>query len=70
MEVETGDLVAGVLMLVFTLVGLVLASGATDDEMYVFGLSLTAFAATFFFGLIRRHFDKAEAHARAEKPHV
>lgn len=70
MEVEAGDRVAGAMMLVFGLVGLVLASGATDNEMYVFGLSLAGFAAVFVVGLIRRHFDKAEMHARGEDWHV
>ena len=70
MEVETGDLVAGAIMAVSGLIGLVLASGATDNEMYVFGLSLAGFAAAFIFGLIRRHYDKAEMHGRGENPHV
>lgn len=70
MEVETGDLVAGAIMLVAGLLGLILASSATDNEMYVFGLSLAAFAAVFVVGLIRRHYDKAEAHARGENRHV
>ena len=70
MEVEAGDIVAGAMMLVFCLIGLVLASGATDDEMYVFGLSLAGFAAVFIVGLIRRHYDKAEKHVRGEDWHV
>ena len=70
MEVETGDLVAGAIMAVSGLIGLVLASGATDNEMYVFGLSLAGFAAAFIFGLIRRHYDKAEMLGRGENPHV
>ena len=69
MEVETGDLIVGAMMVVFGLIGLTLASGATDNEMYVFGLSLTGFAAVFGFGLIRRHYDKAEAYARKENGH-
>ncbi len=70
MEVETGDIVVGAMMLVFGLIGLVLASGATDNEMYVFGLSLAGFAAAFVVGLIRRHYDKAEAYQRGENWHV
>ncbi len=70
MQVEAGDLVAGAMMLVFGFIGLVLASGATDNEMYVFGLSLTGFAAVFGFGLIKRHYDKAQMHARGEDWHV
>ena len=69
MEVETSDLIVGTMMAIFGLVGLVLASGATDNEMYVFGLSLAGFAAIFGVGLIRRHYDKAEAYARQESRH-
>ncbi len=70
MEIETSDLIVGAMMLVFGLIGLVLASGATDDEMYVFGLSLAGFAAVFIAGLIRGHYDKAEAYRRGENRHV
>jgi len=64
MTVEASDLFTGLLMAVLGLVGLVLASGAHDDEMYLFGLSLAGFATLFVFGLIRRHYDRADA-ARA-----
>ncbi len=70
MEVETSDVIVGVMMLIFGLVGLTLASGAADDEMYVFGLSLVGFAAIFGGGLIKRHFDKVEARLRGEHHHV
>jgi hypothetical protein len=49
------------MMTVFGLVGLILASGAMDNEMYVFGLSLFGFACVFDFGLLRRHFDRMES---------
>ena len=42
----TGDLVAG------ALAAGSMAAGATDNEIYVFGLSLTGFASVFFVGLI------------------
>ena len=70
MDIEVGDLVVGLLVAVLGLIGLVLASGALDDEMYLFGLSLAGFAALFELGLIRRHFDRQEAvrvHAAAER---
>ncbi len=51
----------GLLVLVLGLVGLVLASGALDDGMYVFGLSLAGFAVVFDLGIVKRHFDRAEA---------
>ena len=61
MEIEPSDLIVGLLMAAFGLIGLILASGAMDDEMFVFGLSLFGFACVFDFGLLRRHFDKREA---------
>jgi hypothetical protein len=65
MDIEPSDLIVGLLMTVFGLTGLMLASGAMDDEMYVFGLSLFGFAVVFVLGLIRRYFDKLLT-ARAE----
>jgi hypothetical protein len=38
-----------------------MASGALDDAMYVFGLSLAGFAAVFNIGLVKRHFDRQDA---------
>ena len=53
MDIEPSDFITGLLMLVFGIVGLFLASGAMDDEMYVFGLTLFGFAMAFEFGLLR-----------------
>ena len=64
MGIEPSDLIVGLLMGAFGLIGLILASGAMDDEMLVFGLSLFGFACVFDFGLLRRHFDKREASRR------
>ncbi|MCC6719698.1 MAG: hypothetical protein IT555_17590 [Acetobacteraceae bacterium] len=61
MHEQTGDLVVGLLVLVLGLAGLVMASGALDDGMYVFGLSLAVFAAVFDIGLVKRHFDRMES---------
>jgi hypothetical protein len=61
MDIEPSDLIVGLLMAVLGLIGLILASGAMDDEMLVFGLSLFGFACVFDIGLLRRHFDKQEA---------
>jgi hypothetical protein len=61
MGFEPSDLVVGLLMTAFGLTGLILASGAMDNEMYVFGLSLFGLAIAFDFGLLRRHFDRLEA---------
>lgn len=61
-----------VLVLVLGLTGLVLASGALDDEMYVFGLSLAGFGVVFDLGLVKRHFDRLDAarHAGRGGSHV
>jgi hypothetical protein len=61
MDIDTSDLIVGLLMTAFGIIGLILASGAMDNEMYVFGLGLFAFAVVFDLGLIRRHFDRQEA---------
>jgi hypothetical protein len=60
MDEDAGAVVVGAMMAVFGLIGLFLAAGAVDDEMYVFGLSLCGFAVCFEFGLIRRHFDRQD----------
>ena len=64
MNEERSDLLIGLLMGVLGLIGLLAASGARDNEMYVFGLSLAGFATVFVLGLIRRHYDRVDA-ARA-----
>jgi hypothetical protein len=61
MDIEPSDFIVGLLMAALGLIGLILASGAMDDGMYVFGLSLFGFACVFVFGLLRKHFDKWEA---------
>jgi hypothetical protein len=61
MDIEPSDLIVGLLVAALGLTGLILASGAMDDGMYVFGFSLFVFACVFEFGLMRRHFDKREA---------
>jgi hypothetical protein len=62
MDIEPSDLIVGLLMAVFGLIGLILASGAMDGEMFVFGLSLFGFACVFVLGLVRRHFDRLETN--------
>ena len=61
MDIDPSDFIVGLLMTVFGVIGLILASGAMDNEMYVFGLALFGFAVLFDLGLIRRHFDRQEA---------
>jgi hypothetical protein len=69
MHEQTSDLVVGLLVLFLGLVGLVMASGALDDAMYVFGMSLAGFAVVFDMGLVKRYFDRQDA-ARQEGGHV
>jgi hypothetical protein len=61
MDIEPSDLIVGLMTFGLGLLGLILASGAMDDGMYVFGLSLFGFACVFVLGLIRRHFDRLDA---------
>ena len=63
MEVDPGDIVVGLMVTGFGFAGLFLAAGSLDDEMYVFGMSLTAFAVAFVLGLVARHFDRAPTSA-------
>jgi hypothetical protein len=73
MGIEASDLIVGLMMLVFGVVGLFLGAGAVDNEMYVFGLALFAFACLFIIGLVRAHYNRQEAAlamARAgDRPH-
>lgn len=61
MDIEASDLIIGLLMAALGLLGLLLASGAHDVEIYLFGLSLAGWAVVFVFGLIRRHYDRIDA---------
>ena len=70
MNIEPSDLIVGLLMTAFGLIGLILASGAYDAEMYVFGFSLFGFACVFVAGLVRRHFDRLDAARAASDRHV
>jgi len=69
MDLDPSDLIVGLLMAAFGITGLILASGAMDNEMYVFGLSLFGFAGLFEFGLIRRHFDRLDAVGAESRQH-
>ena len=60
-----GDIIVGVFVALLGLVGLVLAAGALDQEMYVFGLSLAVFAGAFDWGLALKFIRRMEA-ARVE----
>ena len=49
MESNVSDLVVGLMMAVFGLIGLFLVAGAADIEMYVFGLALSGVRRLFRF---------------------
>jgi hypothetical protein len=59
------DWILGLVMAVFAVLGLVLASGAYDTGMYTFGLLLFAFGTFFDFWLVKKHFDAKEQVASA-----
>ena len=61
---EVSEIVVGLLVLVLGLTGLVMASGALDNAIYIFGLSLAGFTVVFEIGLIKAHFDRKERTAR------
>ncbi len=67
MESNVSDLVIGLMMAVFGLIGLFLVAGATDVEMYVFGIALTGFAVVFDFGLIKQYHDRRDAALAAAR---
>jgi hypothetical protein len=64
---KASDVVIGVLMACLGLIGLYAAAGALDIEMSIFGWSLTVFAAVFVVGLIKRHYDEADAALAAAR---
>lgn len=70
MENNVSDLAVGLMVAVFGLIGLFLVSGAADSEMYVFGISLVAFAVCFEFGLLRRHYDRRDVVRAAVREHT
>ena len=61
MRTETSDWIIGALMTGLGLLGLVLAAGALDIEISIFGSSLAGFAVAFVFGQIKRHYDDIDA---------
>ncbi|HQT77580.1 MAG TPA: hypothetical protein PLD10_11065 [Rhodopila sp.] len=69
MENNLSNLIVGLMMAVFGLIGLFLVAGAADDEMYIFGLALTAFAVLFDFGLIKHHYDERDRIRAAAREH-
>ena len=65
-----GDIAVGALVLVLGIIGLILAAGALDNGIFVFGLALAGLTVLFEFGLIRRHYDRMDAARRQGSPRV
>ncbi len=57
MREDEGAWPVGAMVTLLGLLGIFLAAGAVDDEMYLFGFSLAGFACLFVGGLVKRHFD-------------
>lgn len=58
----TAKWVFGVAMGLISVIGLFLASRATDDVMYFVGLLFFVFGVLFNFGMIGRHVGHHHAH--------
>ncbi len=65
-----GDWFTGVMMSLFGLVGLVMAVGARDIEIAVFGWSLAGFAVVFIGGLVRQRFTSKQRAVAPGGHHV
>ena len=61
------DWIVGLMMALFGLIGLVLLIGARDEEIFIFGATLTIFAVLFDLDIIRRR--RAQATVKAKGPH-
>jgi hypothetical protein len=55
------DYIIGIMLAALGLVGLLMASRARDEEIFIFGCGLALFAVLFDFGLIRAHYDRKES---------
>ena len=66
---NTAPWVYGAAMGLISLVGLFLASGASDDNMYYVGLLFFVFGILSVFGLIGRHVGNPKTHdSQATEP--
>lgn len=60
----------GGLMALLGVLGLIMAGGARDSEILVFGVSLVGFAIAFITGLLRRRPRAARVAGREQDAHV
>ncbi len=70
MQEQRSAWIMAVTMSVFGCVGLLLAVGARDAEMLIFGASLALFAVLYVAGLARGGFGKREAARVQAGKHV
>jgi len=57
---NASQIVFGTFGVLMALVGLVMASAATDDAFYIAGLIMFVAFVLFLFMLVKRHFDAAD----------
>jgi hypothetical protein len=67
---DASEVFVGAFTAALGLVGLVLASGALDDEIYLFGFALAGFGVAFNIMLIKRQCDRRDAIRAAARPPV
>jgi hypothetical protein len=60
------DWIVGIMVGVFGLVGLVMAVGARDEEIFIFGASLAVFAGVFIYGLYKGQTAAAVATVKGD----
>ncbi|MCW5729619.1 MAG: hypothetical protein KIT81_05375 [Alphaproteobacteria bacterium] len=57
---DLSSMLIGALVTVLALLGLIMAAGATDGGIAVFGYLLFLFGVLFVFWLIKRHYDELD----------
>lgn len=57
---DLSSILFGALVTVLALLGLILAAGATDGGVAIFGYLLFLFGVLFDFWLIKRHYDQLD----------
>jgi hypothetical protein len=63
-----GDYFTWLLVVLLGVLGPIMAHGARDTEIYIFGLSLFGFAAAFLFFEVKRHYDMKDAASETLSP--
>ena len=61
---RVSDWIVGIMVGVFGLVGLILAVGARDEEIFIFGASLALFGGLFIYGIHKRQTAAAVASVK------